>query len=148
MIPEPLYLENHQALSDAFGYWPGFHDSPVISMSKTGDQIDLRLVVWEMTSRTDARGYYVLEKRHAVHFRFTGLAEISLPEPDDSGDILFALLFSHPDEFSQRGCFEVTMDSVMDKSGSFKARHGAIVEIFACDQRGNRIEPNATIDGT
>ena len=39
----PTYLRNHQAVINAFGYWPDFHDSPVLSFRADAESIILGL---------------------------------------------------------------------------------------------------------
>ena len=135
----PTYLENYARLTETFGYWPQFHDSNVISLNLTDQRIDLLIHVWEMTSKVDEKGYFILRNHNLVHFRFEDLSDISLKEPE-LGNILFELSFS---DLMDSGIFEVILDSVMDRDCSFKAKRGAILDISPCDEKGRKTEQGA-----
>jgi hypothetical protein len=135
----PTYIENRVKLTETFGYWPRFHDSPVNSLTFANQKIDLIIQVWEMTSEIDDKGYFILKNHHLVHFRFDGISDISLKEPE-LGNILFELSFSELDD-SHR--FDVTLDSVMDRDCSFKAQKGTIIDVSPCDRHGSKTEQGA-----
>ena len=80
MSSVPTYLRNHQAVIDAFGYWPEFHDSPVLSFRADAESIILELEAWEMTDEVDAQGYFKLTKRHAVGLEFHDIVSIDLEQ--------------------------------------------------------------------
>lgn len=139
MNTAPTYIENHSRLVEVFGYWPQFHDSPVISLNSTDEHIDLVLHVWEMTSEVDSEGYFILRKHHLVHFRFSELSDVKLKDPE-IGNILHELSFSELEDFQKSRRFQVRLESVMDLDSSFTAKHGTILDISPCDTRGSRIE--------
>lgn len=68
MIPVPSYLANFQCVIDAFGYWPGFHDSPVLRLESGDDAIELELEAWETSDEVDEGGYFKLIKKHGSRF--------------------------------------------------------------------------------
>lgn len=124
----PAYLKNAGALVKAFGYWPGFHDAPVLAFhyaEEGAGRIGLTLRAHEMTPETDARGYFKLTKHHRVEFVFDGISNADLSQflPEN---ILFELRFSSLEEFTASGKFTVELDSAMggDLCGSFCARRG------------------------
>ena len=123
----PTYLRNHQAVIDAFGYWPDFHDSPVLSFRVDGDSIILEVEVWEMTDEVDAQGYFKLTQRHNVGFEFQDIVSTDLEQfmPEN---ILFELGFSPDEERLEQGFFSVVLDSAMgsDLCGEFRSRAGVV----------------------
>jgi hypothetical protein len=146
MTPVPSYLRNHDAVIKAFGYWPSFHDAPVIAFhyaQEPTSEVDLTLHTWEMTPEVDARGYFKLIKHHLVRFTFGVISDTDFDQflPNN---VLFGLKFSTPAEFQAAAKFRVSLDSAMDGdlSGSFSARTGEVLEVTPCDEKGNRAEPN------
>lgn len=123
----PTYLRNYQAVIDAFGYWPDFHDSPVLSFRADAESIILEVEAWEMTDEVDAQGYFKLTKRHDVGFEFQDIVSTDLDEfiPEN---ILFELGLSSDEERQEQGFFTVVLDSAMgsDLCGEFRARSGFV----------------------
>ena len=133
----PTYLRNHEAVTRVFGYWPSFHDSPVLSFQRQPDQatIEFGLHVFESSGKSDAKGYHILQKHHIVRFLFTGITHTDLEHliPEN---ILFDLGFSPTSEFEAAGHFTVTLDSAMgsDLCGSFVATSGDVISVLPCDE--------------
>ena len=127
MIPVPSYLANFQSVIDAFGYWPGFHDSPVLHLAVDEDEIEMEVEAWETGPDSDEGGFLTLIKKHAIGFRFSGLERTEL-ESFPPSNILFYLGFSPPDEFEREGLFVVELDSAMgcDMCGRFSAKAGEV----------------------
>ena len=135
MISAPTYLENYRAVVDAFGYWPSFHDAPVLEFvlsEDRGRRIELMLHGWEMTREVDEAGFYKTIKHHRVRFAFTGVFEENL-EDFATESILDALVFSPVGDFERTGAFSVLLDSALgcDVSGSFSATAGVVMEVAA-----------------
>ncbi len=128
MVQVPSYLRNFQEVVDAFGYWPSFHDSPVLRFEVAADSIELEIKAWEMTSETEGRGHFKLTKEYEIGFRFSGLASTELDE-FIVNNILFGLLFSPDEESRERGHFSVELDSAMgcDLCGRFSAKEGEVL---------------------
>ena len=126
----PSYLHGYESVVEAYGYWPSFHDAPVIRWVNSADVIELEVETGEMTSEVDAQGYYVIAKRCLVAFRFTGILARELDQfmPEN---ILFELGFSSFADLAMNGYFEVVLDSAMgsDLCGRFTARSGGIVRV-------------------
>ncbi len=127
MLTIPTYLKDHQAVIDAFGYWPSFHDAPVRDWRLSADSAFLELETWEMTSEVDDKGYFVLTKRHFIGFEFADFVTTDF-RSFGSDNILFELGFSSAEDFKSTGSFSVELDSAMgsDRCGSFRARSGAV----------------------
>jgi hypothetical protein len=138
----PTYLRNHEAVTRVFGYWPSFHDSPVLSFQRQPDQaaIELDLHVFESSGKSDAKGYHILQKHHIVRFLFTGITHADL-EHFIPENILFDLGFSLPSEFEAAGRFTVTLDSAMgsDLCGSFVATAGEVISVLPCDENARSV---------
>ena len=144
MRPVPAYLRNHEAVIRAFGYWPSFHDACVVGFLRDMTppaRVELVIHGWEMTNEVDDRGYFKLIKHHLVRFQFEGISNAELDQ-FTSGNILFGMDFSAPDEFTSKGVFEVRMDSAIgcEFSAAFCARAGEVSEVVPCDKAANRTE--------
>ncbi len=130
MIETPTYLRNFERVVDAYGYWPSFHDSPVLRFSHDNNSIELEVEAWEMTSETDHEGYFKLVKKHRIGFRFSDVTSAELDDfiPDN---ILFGLGFSSIAERDSNGHFFVDLDSAMggDLCGRFTAESGEVIEV-------------------
>jgi len=126
----PTYIKNFQRVVDTYGYWPSFHDSPVLKFAVDSDTIQLEVKAWEMTSEVDAKGYFVLTKKHNIGFIFTGLVSTELdafiPE-----NILYDLGFTPLDEHNSQGYFNIELDSAMgsDLCGRFSATVGEVTHV-------------------
>src|SRR5580658_2723799 len=98
MKEAPRYIRNYESVVSAFGYWPSFHDAPVVAFEHTAESITLAIHAWESTSQTDEKGYYILHKHHIIRFAFRGVTKTDIAHfiPQN---ILFQLVFSSPAEF-------------------------------------------------
>jgi hypothetical protein len=80
-FPTPTYLRNHQIVLDAYGYWPSFHDAPLLSFGPSSAQasaVELGVHMAEMTSEVDARGYFGSIKHHLISFVFFDVEDVLL----------------------------------------------------------------------
>jgi hypothetical protein len=152
MTPAPPYLRNTGPVVKAFGYWPSFHDAPVVAFhyDRGGPgAVEFTLHGCEMTAEVDERGFFKLIKHHLVRFAFHGITDADLDRFTSGGNILFGLGFSSPEEFVAGGKFSVDLDSAMggDLCGSFSARSGEVLGVMPCDGEGRRTEPGASPNG-
>lgn len=126
----PSFIQATEAVLAIYGYWPSFHDAPVIRWVNSADVIEIEVETGEMTSEVDAQGYYVIAKRCLVAFRFTGILARELDQflPEN---ILFELGFSTVADLAMNGYFEVVLDSAMgsDLCGRFTATSGEIISV-------------------
>lgn len=139
----PSYLRNGQAVVDAFGYWPSFHDAPVRDFRYESAGVGIirfTLHGWEMAPEVDERGYFKLVKHHLVEFEFQEVSDPDLDQFTSMSNVLLGLWFSAPEEFETAGRFKVELDSAMggDLCGSFSARSGEVVAVVPCDKNGKR----------
>lgn len=123
-------VRHSQRLVDAMGCWPLFHDAHVLDARREGGDIDLVLHVFNMTSRLDESGYFVLEDHHRVTLALCGVVEDGLPLVYD-GDCLDRLLIT-----PELGLVRVDILSHLDTDGSVLCRAVEVREVLPCDARG------------
>jgi hypothetical protein len=130
MIEPPNYISGFQRVLDAYGYWPSFHDSPVLRYHKGSDHIELDLEAWEMTPEVDSRGYFVLTKRHEIGFRFSRILTAEMNQFSLENTLL-EVEFSPASDYDSRGVFNVSLISAIEGSmcGSFTAACGEVLFI-------------------
>jgi hypothetical protein len=137
-LPTPTYLRNYETVVDAFGYWPSFHDAPLLSFahSPSASSVDTLIHVYEMTSETDERGYFGSVKNHLIRFHFSGVADLEFHQFDVPNE-LFYLIFSDPAIFEESRRFTVRLDSVMggDCFATFSAALGEVISVEPCNGR-------------
>ena len=141
MPSAPTYLQNFQSVIDAFGYWPDFHDAPVLGFRAAPNLIELEIEAWEMTNEVDAQEYYILTKRHVIGFEFREIVSTDLGQfiPEN---ILFELSFSPVDFQRSHGYFTVGLDSAMGSNlcGQFTAKMGSISFVRPCGSESKQGE--------
>lgn len=77
-MAETELVDNAEALTRVFGYWPSFHDAEVhaIALDRSADggpSLTARVHVFEMTREVDAKGHYVLRHHTLVTLRFVNV---------------------------------------------------------------------------
>ncbi len=136
VFPAPTYLANHETVIAVLGYWPSFHDSPVIRFHQEEDRIVLVVEGWNMDGGLDEAGYFIRSRRHEVGFAFHGVSRTVLSgfTPENT---LFGLMFSEPAAFRREGTFHVEMDSVLgpEFSGGFRAVEGRVTHVTPLEDR-------------
>lgn len=100
-----------------------------LDMSGAGT-VMFKLRAFEMTSETDARGYFRLTKHHDVRFRFDDVADVSTPERDDT-----LLRREITNELGSDGRVLVVLESAIGSEnegygGSFRARSGVVLDVI------------------
>jgi len=80
MLPDELKaIAGAQELHDWFGRWPTFHDAEILSLRLNRHGASILLIhTWEMTSKIDEKGFYVLDKHVVVEFVLENIAELNL----------------------------------------------------------------------
>lgn len=126
-FPTPTYIRNHEAVLRAYGYWPSFHDAPLLSFKHDpkATTVDLAVHAAEMTAETDERAYFRYIKHHRIRLSFAGVEGMAIQEFQIPNTI-FEMAFSPPSEFESTGRFEVELVSVFggDCTLSFSATTG------------------------
>jgi hypothetical protein len=139
-LPTPTYLPGYEAVVAAFGYWPSFHDAPLLSLEQSPADASLAMLIHadEMTRDVDERGFFGSIKHHLVRFGFSGVRDLALRQ-FDVPNTLFEIVFSDPAEFSSTGRFTVTLQSVMGGGcdATFTAASGEVSSVTPCDKEGN-----------
>ncbi len=140
----PSYLGNYEAVLQAFGYWPSFHDAHVVRFlhDRTGEgAVELTVHDSRPTSEVDAHGYFKEIKHQLVRFAFRVLSDVHL-DGFIQENILYALELSSAEEYAATGRFTVGLDSVMGSQlcGSFSARHGEVLAVTPCTAKGHPVE--------
>jgi hypothetical protein len=137
-------LQNQNSVVDAFGYWPSFHDGEILSFSMTRPfnaelgyceaRVEFAIHCWEMTSKVDDQGHFVLTKHHLVKLRFDGVAECQL----DGFNHQNAILGLEISKNKENSCMiTVDIDPAYGLGGRFVASRGEVVSVTACDEKGN-----------
>src|SRR5687767_6800327 len=111
-IPTPTYIGNHETLLAAYGYWPSFHDAPLLSFEHDagGATVNLEVHTAEMTPETDERGYFRYVKHYLTRFSFVGVDDLAIQQFDIPNTI-FEMTFSPSSDFESTGRFTVEIES-------------------------------------
>jgi hypothetical protein len=138
ILPTPTYLPGYEAVVAAFGYWPSFHDAPLLSLEQSDTSLAMLIHADEMTREVDEHGFFGSIKHHLVRFRFSGVRDFALRQ-FDVPNTLFEIVFSDPAEFSSTGRFTVTLQSVWGGGcdATFTAASGEVSSVMPCDKEGN-----------
>lgn len=139
MIDTPSYLENHELVLQAFGYWPSFHDAEIhtLIMDRTrilvkpmfNPRIELLIHCWEMTKELDSKGFYKLNKHHLVRFEFDMVHELKLADFNQQNAV-FGLLFEEvPKEEGRLFAFKVIIEPAFGLNGEFQACAGRVLSV-------------------
>jgi hypothetical protein len=121
MAVELKAISGAQELYDWFGYWPGFHDSTVLSFEAnlTGSS-RLRVHASEMTKQVDERGFFLHTKNIVVEFILEEIFKLDL-EGFNGQDVIFGLSV----EKVESG-FKLTIDPCIRLGGEIVAGNVAI----------------------
>ena len=142
------YLENHEEVIDAFGYWPTFHDAEIhkFILDRTNETykdyycpcIEFVFHTWEMTSDVDDKGYYKLVKHHLVTLRFEDVYDLDLDGFNNQNAILSLDL--ELTEINTKGnrSIVVTLDPAYGLGAEFKALTGRVINITPCNKHGKQ----------
>lgn len=127
-------IQNQQALIDIFGEYPSFHDAEVLSMllerdGEFGPSLTVKIHVWEMTNKTDEKGYFLLKNQTLVTFQFGRILLESL-NGFNHQNVLWDLEIDEidPQEKEHEGCcYQVSMPSSYGCEASFKCQTITVV---------------------
>jgi hypothetical protein len=128
--PTPTYLRNHEAVLTAYGYWPSFHDAPLLSLEHdlSAAAIDVSVHVWDTNGEIDEHGYFRMTNHHVIALRFTGVDDLILkgfPIPNT----LLEITFSPPVDFDRNRRFSVEFINVVGGHCVFFAVDGEVISI-------------------
>jgi hypothetical protein len=100
------------ALVEWYGRVPNFHDGFVLSTRLASDgPSEIRIHTWRMTSQTDERGYFILDKHAVVTFALEDILEVNLNKISAIGCIM------QLDVTTTRDGFEVRWEDVSGAGG-------------------------------
>ena len=79
LLPDLAAIDGAQSLYDWFDYWPSFHDPEILHLhlNRSGSSL-MAVHTWHMTSNTDEKGFYILEKHIVVDFVLEGISDLEL----------------------------------------------------------------------
>ncbi len=126
-------IANSNLLTDFYGEWPSFHDAEVISiqLDRYEPSLVASIYTFRMTSQIDDRGYYVLDRKAVVTFRFRDIVEPSI-DGFNHQNVLFGLTLKDISDHQLEDIrFEVTFDSSYGVNASFKCR---AIEILTLEE--------------
>jgi hypothetical protein len=131
--PTPTYIRNHQAVLKAYGYWPDFHDAPLLSFDQrpgSASTFDLCIHVAEMTSEIDEQGFFGSTKHHQICLRFFGVEDLTRQQ-FDIPNAVSEMTFSPPSDLESKGRFLVELVSVLggDCTLTFSATLGEVITV-------------------
>ena len=132
----PPFVGNAEALVDAMGYWPSFHDANVLEAERKTDAFSVTIHLFAMTDEVDSAGYFALEKHHRIEVLMHGVQSSSLPATY-AHDCLDSLTFVQTGEY-----LEVDFASHMGQDGTIVCRSVEIAGIVPCDSKGAALAPN------
>tara|TARA_B100000614_G_scaffold256097_1_gene274124 strand:- start:47 stop:508 length:462 start_codon:yes stop_codon:yes gene_type:complete len=132
-------------VTDAFGYFPTFHDAEVIWVTLNRNSspgvewpvptLEFLLHGWEMTSEVNEKGFYVLTKHHLVHFKFSGIDHMNLQHFNHQNAI-FELSITEIEKPTDHAKLEVQISHAHGLNGAFRAVSGEVLSVTPCDADG------------
>jgi hypothetical protein len=139
-------IENHELVLEAFGYWPSFHDAEVYWLKLERLQetykgycspnIEFEIHGWEMTSETDSKGDFKLQKHHLIHFKFENIFDVEFDGFNHQNALLELEISQEPERESGVTSLKIGLDPAYGVGGEFKAYKGSVVNITPCDSHG------------
>ena len=138
-------LKGESKITDAFGYFPTFHDAEVIWLTLNRNSspgvewpdptLEFVLHGWEMTSEVNEKGYYVLTKHHLVHFIFSGIDHVDLKNFNHQNAI-FELLIGEIENQTDHAKLKIEICHANGLIGTFRAVSGEVLSVTPCDDSG------------
>jgi len=112
-----LSIPGGAALFDWFGGIHRFHDADLLEISlESKGPSRLRIHTWQMTDKTDSRGYLVLERHVVVTINLEKISEVSLTDFNLPG-IIFDLEIT-----SVEDAFQISWNGSYGVEGTLRAK--------------------------
>lgn len=114
--PVPLFatIPGGAAVLDWFGFMPTFHDAEVIGLDlRRRAPSRLSVHCWRMSSETDERGYFFLDKHAVVTFVMLDIVDVQL-EGFSPQNVLWGLVVRRGSDRPEREAFHATDPSSED----------------------------------
>ena len=127
-------IQNQEALTSIFGYWPSFHDAELLAVRLDSDpkcfgSLETDLHVFEMTSEVDDRGFFVLAHHQLVCLRFCGLTDLELVD-FQRGNILDSLEIEAIEVTDNQRCsFDIAFNAILGCALYFKCQEVAVFSV-------------------
>ena len=118
-------IENSEAITSVFGYWPSFHDAEVLELVICRDgsgpgraSVVARVHVFEMTSQVKPDGHYLCHKHSIVSLVFEDVDELVMEGFNHQN----ALAGLRIEEREPGGCLAVAFDGAYGLEASLICR--------------------------
>lgn len=144
---ESLIKGSHK-LTEAFGYWPTFHDAEVFELHFLRGRVDadkgvydfpvltLRIHVWELTKDVSSEGYLVLKHHTLTTLRFSDVDDFQMLGFNHQNAIMELSLTSHERTNGPSPYFAVEVVPAFGISASFKCLRIEVVDAAVCTDDG------------
>ncbi len=142
-------IENAEAVTSIFGYWPSFHDGYLLSvlLEACEPSLTMKIHCFDSSGKVDDKGYYDLQNHTLTTLRFQGIALEYLSHFNE-GNIIAALELSGIDdepldeEFVRSFIipdvrFHATLSSSYGCIASFGYVSAIVLSAVPCDAEGN-----------
>jgi hypothetical protein len=129
-------VQNANALTQVFGYWPSFHDAEILTLyldrgGEDGPSLEARVHVFEMTDRVDEQGRYILRHHTLVTLRFARVLEVEFSGFNDQNS-LWELAFREVEPAEHEGRqLKVFIETNHGLSGSFLCARASVLSVEA-----------------
>jgi hypothetical protein len=140
-------IENHEVVVEHFGYWPTFHDAEILRvefrrrhiLTPPGPSLALDVHAFEITSETDSRGHYKLDKHCIVTFEFDNVRMLSF-EHFNHQNAVYEIGFSVVRDIDGRERLEVVVVASHGMSARFSAYQVVVSSLVVGkpDREGSR----------
>ena len=140
----PAHLADHAKVTEAFGYWPHFHDAEVRSLSMDRNQVlsgeiynaRIVLVIHALESTEAGPGMEPKSNHHLVQFEFDEVDDVHL-QGFNHQNALLGLRFEQAQGVPNRETrHRVAIDAAHGLAGSFTYRRGRVVSVIPCSDKG------------
>lgn len=146
------HIENRNKITDAFGYWPSFHDAEIKELRLTvadgepwvpgsvSPVLDMVVCVFEMTKDLTPEGYFILTKHTLARLRFRNVDSLQMAGFSHQNcifDLEFVLEPASPPQIGN--LLLVRIDSSVGLAGEFKCQSAEVVSAEPCDEGGKPI---------
>lgn len=129
-------IQNNRLLTDIFGWWPSFHDAEVLSIAlDRGEKnnfepsLTAAIYVFEITSKVDNEGHYVLRNHTLVRFRFYKIVNLSLSDFNQQ-NVLQHLDIEHlSDRKQDKVKFKITFSGIFGVKAKFHCNSVSIESV-------------------
>ena len=143
------FIEASEKLTSIFGRWPSFHDAEVVELHLwRGDSmmershprfpvLTTKIHLWELTSETDARGYYVLKHHTLATLRFNDVLDLEI-RGFSNQNVIFGLPITSQERTAGpwKRTFTVEFAPVSEFGATFQCSRIEIMEAVPWAQAG------------